>query len=73
MRKSKALTVRRTSLSRTNPATLIGILIIGLLLWFILKNKKTAVQYLNGESWDITYNADGLPTKIAIHRNAVRR
>lgn len=67
MRKSKALTVR------TNPNMLIGILAIGLLLWLILKNKQTAGQYKNEESWDITYNVDGLPTKIVIHRNAVRR
>lgn len=74
MRKSKALTVRRTSLSRTNPTVLIGILVIGLLLWFILKNKQSTVgQYQNEEAWDITYSTDGLPTKIVIHRNAVRR
>ena len=68
MRKSRALT---TSLS---PSTmLIGILAIGLALWFIFKNKQTVGRYLNEESWDVQYNSDGLPTKIVIHRNAVRR
>ena len=71
MRKSRALTIRKTSIS---PSTmLVGILAIGLVIWLIFKNRKSTGQYLNEESWDVQYNSDGLPTKIVIHRNAVRR
>lgn len=33
---------------------------------------KPAGTYRNTESWNVSYNEDGLPTKIEIHRDAVR-
>lgn len=30
-----------------------------------------ATQYSNKEEWDISYNEDGLPVKVTIHRKAV--
>ena len=52
---------------------LIGAVLIGLLIWFILKKQPAAAQYNNVESWDVSYNEDGLPTKITIHREAIRK
>ena len=53
--------------------TIITIVIIGLVIYLVLKNKTgSAGKYLNEETWDVQYNADGLPTKISIHRIAVR-
>ena len=54
--------------------TIIGAIIIGLVIYLIFRNKKTssASQYLNKEEWEVSYNSDGLPTKIVIHRNATR-
>ena len=71
----------RRSLVRYNPSTkvsgttiLIGIALVGLIIWLIVRSKQpTAGQYLNKESWDISYNEDGLPTKITIHRDATRQ
>ena len=64
---------------------IIAILLIALLL--LLKkefsNRNRAIasggpkvdgrehEYHNEESWDVEYNADGMPTKITIHRNAL--
>ena len=31
-----------------------------------------AGTYENAEEWDITWNREGLPTKVVIHRNATR-
>ena len=54
--------------------TILIIVIIGLVIYFIAKNKTSPItgQYSNKEEWDVQYNPDGLPTKIVIHRNAVR-
>jgi len=32
-----------------------------------------SATYANEESWEITWNPDGLPTKIEVHRNATRK
>jgi len=63
--------------------------VIGFLgfLWFITRRKQPVSgvsqrlelrpvgsrQYSNKEAWDVTYNDDGLPTKIVIHREAMER
>jgi len=54
--------------------TIAIIAIIALVIYFIWKKKtsSTAGQYKNLESWNVTYNQDGLPTKIEIHRDATR-
>lgn len=33
---------------------------------------KPARRYQNSETWDITWNEDGLPSKVTIHRDAVQ-
>ena len=33
---------------------------------------QAAATYNNEESWDITWNPDGLPEKIVVHRNATK-
>ena len=72
--------MRRDLASKSNPPAkisgttlLIGAVLIGLLIWFIFKSKPAAAQYNNVESWDVSYNEDGLPTKITIHREAIRK
>ncbi len=44
-------------------------------IWMLVKNRASASgqTYSNEESWDVKYNSDGLPVKIVIHRNAVRK
>jgi len=68
---SKALVKRTTSSS--NLIILIGIALIAGLFYFIIKNKQSnpvGDRYSNTKTWDIEYNADGLPTKITKHVNA---
>ena len=55
-----------------------GLILVGLLIWYFMRKGQGAIgtpvaQYKNEESWDVQYNADGLPTKITIHRNATQR
>ena len=61
--------------SGISTGTIVGIVIIGIILWFLLRRKTSPIagQYSNKEEWDVTYNEDGLPTKITIHRDATRR
>ena len=73
--------MRRDLVRRSNPPAkisgttlIIGLVLVGLIIWLVVRNKQpTAGQYLNKESWDISYNEDGLPTKITINRDATRR
>ena len=60
---------------KSNFSWLLGLALIGLIIWLFVKNKGQSPvgQYLNEESWYVSYNEDGLPTKITIHRNAVRQ
>ena len=54
--------------------TIITIVIIGIVIYFILRNRASPTgKYLNEETWDVQYSPDGLPTKIVIHREAVRK
>ena len=53
--------------------------IAGIAILVILLQQKsksatagTAGQYKNLEEWSISYNEDGLPVKIVVHRNASR-
>jgi len=82
---SKALVSRKNNLVRkSNPLSvgmsdktllIIGaVLVIGLILWFVIKRRQTPVaQYQNEESWEVSYNSDGMPTKIVIHRDATQK
>ena len=74
---------RRLTARRNPPRSQLGsllpvlvVLVIGIVAYFIWKNyKKSPVgigSYKNEESWDVSYNEDGMPTKIVVHRNAVR-
>ena len=49
---------------------LIGAILIALLIWLIMKNKPAIGQYRNTKTWEISYNADSMPTKIVKHVNA---
>jgi len=53
---------------------LMVIAIVGLIIWLIMKNtqKPAAGTYKNEEVWNVEYSADGMPTKITIHRDARR-
>ena len=74
------LPIKAASESKITPTVMIGIAIVALIIWLLLKNRQssmtgivgTAGTYKNEESWDVQYNADGLPTKVTIHRNAIR-
>ena len=71
----KALTKYKRSAPISKSSNLnwvIGLALVGLVVWFLLKNKGASTQYLNKEEWDISYDENGLPTKITIHRDARR-
>lgn len=65
-------------------ASLVGLGILGFLFFKLMKKKSNsqplvrrpailaAGNYVNAEEWDITWNKEGLPTKVVIHRNATR-
>ena len=72
---SKALAERQVGVSNPSMSSglIIGLIIVGLLIWYLMKRKaQPAGQYLNEEKWDISYNVDGLPTTVTIHRDARR-
>jgi len=55
----------------------IALLVAGaIVLFLVFKRKATVVTpattYENCEEWDITYNTDGLPTKVVVHREAAQ-
>jgi hypothetical protein len=39
----------------------------------VLDDRMPATNYANEESWEITWSAEGLPTKVVVHRNATRK
>ena len=49
---------------------LIGIVLIGILIYFVVKKNSIGQQYTNKEKWIVEYNPKGLPTTIIIERNA---
>lgn len=69
--------MRKSLVRYSNPAVsgttlIIGAVLIGLLVWWLVRKKPIAGTYSNKEEWSVSYNADGLPTKIVINRNAIR-
>jgi len=75
---TKALT-RRRSLPAirgfANQDLMLLVLLATVVLFFLLKSKPVSSigQYTNKEEWSVSYNSDGLPTKIVIHRDAKRQ
>ena len=65
---------------------LFGVIGLGLLYLLTRKSSSFGVQsdepislqlrptrrYFNTETWDITWNEDGLPAKVTIHRDATQ-
>ena len=57
---------------------LLGIGAGAFILGFLMRHSGAqaalpAGQYTNAEVWDIQWNRDGLPSKVTIHRDALRR
>ena len=70
---SRNLPAKRTG--SMSIGVIIGIIVIGIIIYIFLKSKTSsaASQYKNLETWNVSYNPDGLPTKIEIHREATRQ
>ena len=74
MRKSLVKYQRNLPAKTSGVTLLIGALIIGVIIWFLMKGKTAqASSYTNAEEWNVTYSEDGLPTKIVISRHAIRK
>ena len=77
---SRSLTRYRRNLPAkgiSGTTLLLGALVIGLVIWFLLKKQGSISQggigqYSNKEEWNVSYDKDGLPTRIVISRNATR-
>ena len=76
---NRSVAVRRTSPTgiltqkKSSDVMMIALVLAAMLIvYFIMKNKGIAGQYANEETWDMSYNSDGLPTSITIHRKAER-
>ncbi len=71
---SKSITKYKPE-SNVLPYLFIGLALV-VVVFLVLRNKQgnglPAGKYTNAEEWEVKYSADGLPTKIVIHRNAVR-
>lgn len=68
-------TAKRSGFEISSGLILFGVAVLGVLL--ILMTKKTALampagSYTNAETWNISYNSEGLPTTIEVHRDAKR-
>ena len=70
MRKSLTKYKRNLPVSGTT-LILVGVAVIGLIIWFIVKSKSVA-QYQNIERWEIIRNEKGFATGITVHRNATQ-
>lgn len=70
---SKALTKSNPLAKMSGTTLLIGVVLVGLLVWYLMKKKPVAATYQNLETWDIKYSVDGLPTTITIHRDAKQK
>lgn len=69
-RNSGAITMRPSDM-------VVGVVLIALIFYLLYRKGLKPVnrdvgKYNNLEAWNVTYNADGLPTKIEIHREATR-
>lgn len=67
---SRALTKSNPLANISGATLLIGVVLVGLLVWYLLKHKPVAASYTNLEKWNVKYNLDGLPVEIEIHRDA---
>jgi len=72
---TKDLTKYQRNLPAKGTTLVIGIILIALIIWLLLKNRQTPIagEYKNLEEWSVTYNEDGLPIKISINRKATRQ
>lgn len=71
---TKALMKRRNSLpAKTSLGSGLGLIVVliavGLVIWVVLRNRKTTTQYNNLETWEIKRNSQGFATEIIVHRD----
>ena len=75
---TRALAKRSSTVVSTPSGTtiLIGLALVGLIIYLMLKNRDTAAAvgtYNNAETWNIKWDNDTmLPLSIVVHRNATR-
>ena len=71
MKRYKSLTKYQKSLStpKVSLTLLVGIAVVGLIIWLVMRNKSVA-QYKNTERWEIIRNEQGFATEIVVHRDA---
>ena len=72
MSRTKALAIRRPQLPQ-GMGLIVVVGLVALVVWLLMRQKPIAQPlgtYLNKEEWDISYDKEGLPTKITIHRDA---
>ena len=45
---------------------------VAVLIWLIVRQRNSIVKqtYQNKEEWEITWNDEGLPVKVVVHRKA---
>ena len=69
---TKDLTKYQRNLPAKGTTLVIGVILIALIIWLIMKNKQTPITgtYSNTKKWFIKYNEDGLPTEITKVVNA---
>ena len=74
---SKAVAKRSASLGSNSTMMILGLAVIGILVYFLLKKQSAAAlpagTYQNLESWKIKWDPETmLPLEIEVHRDAVR-
>ena len=65
----KNLPTKPMVLKAPTMSLLIGIAIVGLIIWLVMRGKPIA-QYKNTERWEIIRNEQGFATEIVVHRDA---
>ena len=61
------------AIEKYNPKyqNLILLLVVGVIVWIIIKNKGSGETYQNTKTWDIEWDpVTGMPTRITKHVNA---
>ena len=76
---SKAVAKRSVSLGSNSTMMILGLAVIGILVYFLLKKQNAAATtppagtYQNLEKWSIKWDPETmLPLEIEVHRDAVR-
>lgn len=79
MARSKSVVKQNSMVNSNTMVILVGIAFAAFVIYYLIKKPPVAAAalpagtYNNAETWEILWSKDGLPTKVIVHREAVRQ